>query len=83
MSDPEIKPHAVYTPKEVEVFLKISRSTMKRLLKRGMIKANKIGRQHRILGLEVLRLVSPKIEKQATNSYLKLKKKVVDRINKW
>ncbi|PIT86862.1 MAG: hypothetical protein COU33_00855 [Candidatus Magasanikbacteria bacterium CG10_big_fil_rev_8_21_14_0_10_43_6] len=73
----EIKPHAVYTTNEVEELLKISNSTMKRLLKSGLIKANKVGRQYRILGKEVLRLVSPEVEKKAIDKYLKLKKKVI------
>ena len=48
--DNEIKEHVVYTTKEVEKLLKISSSTMKRLLKKGLIKANKVGGQYRILG---------------------------------
>lgn len=76
--DREIKPYVVYTTNEVEELLKISKSTMKRLLKNGLIHANKVGRQYRILGKEVLRFVSPDVEKHAVDSYLKLKKKVID-----
>ncbi len=79
----EIKPNAIYTTKETQELLKISNSTIKRLLKKGLIKANKVGGQYRILGKEILFLVSPKVEKDATKSYLKLKQKVVDKINKW
>lgn len=79
----EIKPNAIYTTNETQKLLKISNSTIKRLLKNGLIKANKVGGQYRILGKEILRLVSPKAEKKTTKSYLKMKKKVVDRINKW
>ena len=79
----EIKPNAVYTTNETQKLLKISNSTLKRLIKKGLIKANKVGRQYRILGKEILRLVSPEAEKKAVKSYLKLKKKVVNRINKW
>jgi len=79
----EIKPNAIYTTKEAGEVLKISQSTMKRMLKNGLIKANKVGVQYRILGKEILRLVSPEIEKKAVTSYLKLKKKIVDKINKW
>lgn len=82
MSD-EIKPNAVYTTKETQKLLKISSSTIKRMLKRGLIRANKVGGQYRILGKEILRLVSPEIEKEATKQYLKVKGKVVDTINKW
>ncbi len=79
----EINLHEVYTTTEAQKLLKISDSTMKRLLKRGMINANKVGGQYRILGKELLRLVSPELEKEAVKSYLKLKKKVVNKINKW
>lgn len=79
----EIQQNAVYTTSEAEELLKVSNSTMKRMLKNGLIKANKVGGQYRILGKELLRLVSPKAEKKATDSYLKLKKKVVSKINKW
>jgi len=81
--DQEIKPNAVYTTEETREILKISSSTIKRMLKNGLIKANKVGGQYRILGKEILRLVSPEIEKKAINSYLNIKKKVVDKINKW
>lgn len=79
----EIKPYSVYTTEETQLLLKVSKSTMKRLLKKGLLRANKVGRQYRILGKEVLRLVSPEAEKKAIRSYLKLKQKVVHKINKW
>lgn len=81
--DNEIKPNAVYTTEEAKILLKISQSTVKRMLKNGLLKANKVGKQYRILGIELLRLVSPKVEKKAVKSYLDIKKKVVDKINKW
>lgn len=79
----EIKPYIIYTTEEAQQALKVSKSTFKRLLKKGLIKANKVGRQYRILGKEILRLVSPVAEKNAVNSYLKLKQKVINKINKW
>ncbi len=79
----EIKINGVYTTKEAQVILKVSKSTIKRILKSGLLRANKVGRQYRIIGKELLRLVSPEIEKSAGRSYLNLKKKVVDKINKW
>ncbi len=79
----EIQKNAVYTTNEAEKLLKISNSTIKRMLKKGLIRANKVGGQYRILGKELLRLVSPNLEKEATKSYLELKKKVVGKINKW
>jgi excisionase family DNA binding protein len=81
--DEEIKPGVVYTSAEAQKILKISNSTIKRLLKKGLIKANKVGGQYRIMGKEILRLVSPEVEKQAIKSYLTLKQRVVDKINKW
>lgn len=81
--DQEIKPNAVYTTNETQKLLKISNSTIKRMLKKGLIRANKVGGQYRILGKEILRLVSPKAEQKAIRSYLNIKKKVVDKINKW
>lgn len=79
----EIKPHGIYTTNETRGFLKISESTIKRLLKSGLIRANKVGGQYRILGKEILRVVSPTLEKDATKTYLNIKKKVVNKINKW
>ena len=79
----EIKPNAVYTVNETQELLKVSNSTIKRMLKKGLIKANKVGKQYRIMGKEILRLVSPEVERQAVKEYLKLKQKVVDKINKW
>lgn len=79
----EVKPYTIYTTDETQQLLKVSKSTMKRLLKRGLLSANKVGRQYRILGKEILRLVSPETEKKAIRSYLKLKQKVVNKMNKW
>lgn len=81
--DQEIKPNAVYTTGETEVLLKVSKSTVKRLLKKGILKANKVGKQYRILGLEILRLVSPEVEKKAIETYLGLKNKAIEKISKW
>jgi len=79
----KIEKNAVYTTNEAQELLKISNSTIKRMLKKGLIRANKVGGQYRILGKELLRIVSPELEKEATKSYLGLKKKVVEKINKW
>lgn len=83
MNQQEILPQAVYTTGEAQTFLRVSESTIKRLLKKGIIRANKIGGQYRILGKELLRLVSPELEKESIAAYLKLKKKVVNKINPW
>jgi len=79
----EIKPGAVYTTEETRKILKISESTVKRLLKRGLIRANKIGGQYRILGHELLRALSPELEKEATHSYQNLKRKVARTVKYW
>ncbi|MBF0238875.1 MAG: helix-turn-helix domain-containing protein [SAR324 cluster bacterium] len=56
---PEILENAVYTREEAEKLLKISRTTMMRLLKTGVIRAAKVGGQYRIIGAELLRVVLP------------------------
>jgi len=79
----EIKPHLIYTTEEARDFLKISESTIKRLLKRGIIKAHKVGGQYRIWGSEILRLVSPEVESSASKVYRKLKERTKKTIAKW
>ncbi len=79
----EIKPLAVYTTDETRDVLRISDSTIKRMLKSGLIRANKVGGQYRILGKEILRLVSPELEKEAVSSYQRLKKRIINKINPW
>lgn len=79
----EIRPNEVYTTEETRNFLKISESTIKRYLKKGIIRANKVGGRYRILGKELLKLVSPKAEKKAVNIYQHLKRKVKKTIGKW
>lgn len=79
----EIKPHQIYTTEEARDFLKISESTIKRFLKRGIIKAYKVGGQYRIWGSEILRLVSPKAESGVYDIYRKLKAKTQKTIGKW
>lgn len=79
----EIKPNEVYTTKEARDFLKISSSTIKRLLKKGIIGANKVGGRYRVWGKELLRLVSPRVEKKTVNFYKKIKQKTKKTIEKW
>lgn len=78
-----IDPNEIYTTREAQSLLKISSSTMKRLLKKGLIKANKVGGQYRILGKEILRSVSPIVERQAVQTYQKLKRKIKRKIKNW
>ncbi len=79
----EIKPNAVYTTQEAQQVLKISDSTMKRLLKKGLIRANKIGKQYRILGHELLKLLSPVVDEKATDLYQKVKIKTIEKTKNW
>jgi len=79
----EIKPNKVYTTQEAQNFLRVSKSTIKRYLKKGIIKANKIGGRYKILGRELLRLVSPRVEKKAERLYHRLKEKTKRRIQNW
>jgi len=69
----EIEPNKIYTTKEAQDFLKVSKSTIKRLLKKGMIRAYKVGGQYRIWGSEILILVSPKVESKVYKVYKKVK----------
>ena len=80
---PDINPNEVYTTNEARLLLKISNSTLKRLLKKGLIRANKVGGQYRVLGKELLRLVSPRMERRAVRAYSDLKKKIKSRIKHW
>lgn len=79
----EINPNEVYTTQETRSLLKISESTVKRLLKRGAIKANKVGGNYRILGKELLRILSPKVERRAVSLYQRLKNKAKAKIRPW
>ena len=79
----EIKPKEVYTTKEAKDFLKVSSSTFKRMLKQGIIKAYKVGGTYRIWGDEILRLVSPEIERKVYKVYKKAKEKTKKKIENW
>lgn len=79
----EIQPNTIYTSEETQELLKISSSTFKRLIKKGLIRANKVGGQYRILGHEILRVVSPQVDNKATDIYQKIKKKTKRVIHNW
>jgi len=79
----EINPKNVYTTEETRDFLKISESTIKRLLKKGIINAYKIGGQHRIWGSEILRLMSPKTASKVYRIYDKARRDTKKTIEKW
>lgn len=67
----EIKEFEVYTPKETQALLKISSSTMTRMIKGGLIKTAKVGKQYRILGRDILRMLSPELEDKVGKIYNK------------
>ncbi len=67
----EINPNEVYTTEETQRILKVSSSTTMRLIKKGIIRTAKVGKQYRILGKELLRLVSPKLEDKVGKIYNK------------
>jgi len=79
----KIEPNKVYTPKETQDFLKISESTMKRMIKNGVIKAYKVSGQYRIWGKEILKLLSPETAAGIAGAYMKARTKIKETIEKW
>jgi excisionase family DNA binding protein len=67
----EIKENEVYTHEETQKILKVSSSTVTRMIKKGLIRSAKVGKQYRILGKELLRVVSPKLEDAVGKVYNK------------
>ena len=81
--DKEIKPGQIYTTKEAQDFLKVSKSTIKRMLKRGIITAYKVGGRYRIWGSDILKLVSPSVESKVYTTYRKFRDKTKKTIERW
>jgi len=67
----EIRPNEVYTTQEAQQLLKVSPSTTMRLIKKGIIRTAKVGKQYRILGKELLRILSPTLEDGIGKTYNK------------
>ncbi len=67
----EIRENEVYTHEETGKLLKVSPSTVTRMIKKGLIHAAKVGKQYRIMGKEILRVLSPKLENQVGKAYNK------------
>ena len=67
----KINEHEVYSTEEARQYLKVSSSTITRLIKRGAIHAAKLGKQYRIMGKELLRAVSPELEDHVGKLYNK------------
>ena len=75
----EIKEKEVYTIEETQDLLKVSRSTILRLIKKGILRAGRIGGQYRILGAELLRQLLPQ---SITDNLEKKYDKLVDWVTK-
>jgi excisionase family DNA binding protein len=67
----EIKENEVYTHEETQAILKVSSSTVTRMIKKGLIRTAKVGKQYRIMGKELLRILSPKLEDKVGKAYNK------------
>lgn len=79
----EIKPNEVYTTSETQELLKISNSTIKRMIKNGLIKGAKVGGQYRFLGHDILNMFSHKLDEKAVTAYQKLKTKTREKVKDW
>jgi len=64
--------HEVYTPQETISILKISDSTFRRLIRKGILRAGKIGGQYRILGKHILQLLSPSLPRKVKMAYKRI-----------
>ncbi len=67
-----VEENEVYTPQETIALLKISDSTFRRLIRKGVLRAAKIGGQYRVLGREILSLLSPALPGKVRKVYKKM-----------
>jgi excisionase family DNA binding protein len=67
-----VEEHEVYTPQETIALLKISDSTFRRLIRKGVLRAAKIGGQYRILGKHILQLLNPNLPGKVRKAYNKV-----------
>ncbi|MEM4655151.1 MAG: helix-turn-helix domain-containing protein [Thermosphaera sp.] len=67
-----IDERAVYTPQETIEILKISDSTFRRLVRKGILRAAKIGGQYRVLGRHILELLNPSLPSKVKKVYRKV-----------
>jgi len=67
-----VQEHEVYTPQETIALLKISDSTFRRLIRKGALRAAKIGGQYRILGRHILQLLNPSLPGRVRKVYKKV-----------
>ena len=70
----------VYTRSEAEDLLKISQSTMMRLIKKGVVRAAKVGGHYRILGADLLRLFLPESGYLVARDIYRESRKVIHKI---
>ena len=78
----EVLANEIYTSEETKSLLKISQSTFLRLIKKGVLRAYKVGGQYRILGREILSLVSPRLEERAAVAYRRVKNGIKKQLEK-
>lgn len=64
-----VQEHEVYTPQETITLLKISDSTFRRLIRKGVLRAAKIGGQYRILGRHILQMLDPSLPDKVKKTY--------------
>ncbi len=69
-----VQEHEIYTPQETIALLKISDSTFRRLIRKGVLRAAKIGGQYRILGRNILSLLNPTLPGKVKRVYKKVVK---------
>ena len=74
-----LKENEIYTPQETIAILKISDSTFRRLIRRGVFRAAKIGGQYRIMGGEILRLLNPNLPAKMKKVYHKVVSSLEDK----
>jgi excisionase family DNA binding protein len=67
-----VQENEVYTPQETIQLLKISDSTFRRLIRKGVLRAGKVGGQYRILGKHILQLLSPSLPEKVRKAYNKV-----------
>lgn len=67
----EIRENEAYTHEETQQILKLSSSTITRMIKKGLIRSAKVGKQYRIMGKELLRILSPELEDKVGKAYNK------------
>jgi len=71
-----IDEHKVYTPQETSALLRISDSTFRRLIRKGVLRAAKIGGQYRVLGKHILKLLNPNLPGKVKEVFNKVREEL-------